>query len=165
MKLKIILSFLLITISLLITSCYTNKNFSKPEIENSIKVKSKVKTEWIKPSKDKCLRSGGEIENGECVANFNYAKDICSFEGGRLPKLKELQKAIVSCGGELNNAENINNSSFRSCYEKQGFHSVGWYWTSTIYSADTSQVYTIFFDSGNSFSSLKSYKNYVHCIK
>jgi len=54
--------------------------------------KPKITSKWIRPTKSVCKANGGEIDNGECIANWENAKKICSASGGKLPTREDFLK-------------------------------------------------------------------------
>jgi len=101
---------------------------------------------------------------------WEKAKQICRDNGGRLPTLEELKKVVIDCGGEVkyDNSEewnrNKNNSSYQSCYKKNGFEYAD-YWSSTMSVSDSSYAWNVRFVFGISNCFEKSDVLRIRCIR
>jgi len=130
-----------------------------------------VKSKWITPKESICINHGGEIDDGICKSNWENAKKICNFSGGRLPTKIELKNVVTGCGGEMNNDDiaewdrNRENNNYQSCYKKRGF-SYHYYWSSPTTNIHiSSYVWSILFDVGGYSWYNKMDNIYVQCIK
>ena len=85
---------------------------------------------WAKPSQSVCESNGGSY-NGDCDANWENAKIICSAIGGVLPNRETLSEIVTDCGGYIGISYNNSvNESYQACYREKGFSPLH-YWSST----------------------------------
>jgi len=129
--------------------------------------KPKITSKWIRPTKSVCKANGGEIDKGECIANWENAKKICSASGGKLPTREDFHKVIRDCGGILDVynekwSKNLNNSHYQNCYKQKGFSDNWFYWTLEESSANS---WDVDFKGGLDFWSNKSNKYYALCVR
>jgi len=131
--------------------------------------KPKITSKWIRPTKSVCEANGGVIyEYGECKANWENAKKICSASGGKLPTREDFYKVIKDCGG-IPNADNEewykneNNSYYQNCYKQKGLSNKYYYWTSETY--DSARSRYVNFESGFDLWDNLSNKNYTLCVR
>ena len=143
---------------------------SKPQVVQSVPQQSSSK--WITPKDSVCKANGGKIgKDGICKSNWEDAKKICRASGGLLPTKEVLSQVVTDCGGIPHNnilgddsQKNSNNSSYKSCYEREGFTS-NYYWSSTSAASDSSCAWLVFFYSGYVYWRSKSYEFSVRCVR
>ena len=129
-----------------------------------------VKSKWITPKKSICINHGGEIYDGACKSNWENAKKICSFSGGRLPTKIELKTVVTSCGGEMNDDDiaewdrNRENNNYQSCYKKRGF-TFEYYWSSTTHMSISSYAWSVIFYVGGDSWYSKIDEIHVRCVR
>jgi len=121
---------------------------------------------WVNPSQKNCVGYGGKIKEGKCEAEWSNAKDICSASSARLPSILELRKVIVDCGGVVRDYDNNKvNSSYQSCYKREGFTFKS-YWSSSTHMSDSSIAWFVYFKSGgDGWNARRKTEHIVRCIK
>ena len=119
---------------------------------------------WVKPSQSVCESNGGSY-NGDCDANWENAKIICSAIGGVLPNIETLKTVITDCGGGIDDfSNNRENESYQACYKEKGFTS-NIYWSSTTFVSNSSEAWAIGFDAGNLLLGSKENEPSVRCVR
>jgi len=168
MKLKFVLIVLII---FLIESCVDFRKVKHSILLNTENSKSKKKnvTKWMTPTKTICINNNGTINSNGCRAKWQDAQSICIASGGRLPRINELKQVVIDCGGEIeeDNAEerlrNVNNSSYQSCYNSQGF-SFSYYWSSTSFIKHKNNVWSVNFFNGMKDGYHENNPWYIRCL-
>jgi hypothetical protein len=136
--------------------------------------KKKTNIKWLDVSSSTCKRHGGNMDKGVCVADWQEAKKICSDMSARLPTIDELKAVPKICGGTLAMysdenwdsivSKNINNSSYKSCYNRKGFSDKDLYWSSTSFSGDTNYAWVVHI-GGVVYYGYKDKNAYLRCVR
>ena len=145
----------------------TNKNENNQTVEPTAQPVAQSGEEvqsgtWAKPSQSVCESNGGSY-NGDCDANWENAKTICSAIGGVLPNIETLEAVVNDCGGVIGD-DNSENKSYQACYEEKGFTS-NIYWSSTTFVSNSSEAWAIGFDAGNLLLGSKENEPSVRCVR
>ncbi len=103
---------------------------------------------------------GTFVTGNDVTMTWDQANTACNLAGARLPTAEELKTLADATCVALGSAD----CTVVSARNPPGFVAA-YYWSGTTVPSDSSSAYGVNFNSGSLGTNVKTYANYVHCVR
>lgn len=139
------------------------------ELAEEVSIRGNIKNTDKTPSAKQCLNNGGEVlHDGDCLARWKEAQQICKAMDRKLPTLAQVNKVVKDCkgvidSGDTTHRENGDNEYYQACYKNQGFDSYE-FWTLSS-SSSKNYTFVIRFDTADVYMRHELAYAWVRCVE